>query len=236
MILFYKMEENMKPKEVTRDVYLIGDSDISDSRDCSVYLLNLGELVLIDAGAGPSVDELIRNIERLGLDPAKISTVILTHCHIDHVGGAQEFKKRFGARIIMHELDAEAVEKGDNKMTAADWYGINLEPLPVDIKLTKDEEKVMAGGQEIICLHTPGHSPGSISVYLDRNGQRILFGQDIHGPFLADFGANMKHWQKSMEKLIALKADILCEGHFGIYKPNKKVTEYIERYLEEYGD
>lgn len=226
----------MKPKEVTRDVYLIGDSDISDSRDCSVYLLNLGELVLIDAGAGPSVDELIRNIERLGLDPAKISTVILTHCHIDHVGGAHEFKKRFGARIIMHELDAEAVEKGDNKMTAADWYGINLEPLPVDIKLTKDEEKVMAGGQEIICLHTPGHSPGSISVYLDRNGQRILFGQDIHGPFLADFGANMKHWQKSMEKLIALKADILCEGHFGIYKPNKKVTEYIERYLEEYGD
>lgn len=226
----------MKPKEVTRDVYLIGDSDISDSRDCSVYLLNLGELVLIDAGAGPSVDELIRNIERLGLDPAKISTVILTHCHIDHVGGAHEFKKRFGARIIMHKLDAEAVEKGDNKMTAADWYGINLEPLPVDIKLTKDEEKVMAGGQEIICLHTPGHSPGSISVYLDRDGQRILFGQDIHGPFLSDFGANMKHWQKSMEKLIALKADILCEGHFGIYKPNKKVTEYIERYLEEYGD
>jgi len=226
----------MKPKEVTGDIYLIGDSDISDSRDCSVYLLNLGELVLIDAGAGPSVDKLIRNIEKLGLDPARISTVILTHCHIDHVGGAREFKRRFGSRIVMHELDAAAVEKGDNKMTAANWYGIDLDPLPVDVKLTSDEEKLTVGGQEIVCLHTPGHSPGSISVYLDRGGQRILFGQDIHGPFLAEFGANMADWQKSMLKLLALKADILCEGHFGFYQTNEKVTEYIERYLEEYGD
>jgi glyoxylase-like metal-dependent hydrolase (beta-lactamase superfamily II) len=226
----------MKPKEVTGDIYLIGDSDISDSRDCSVYLLNLGELVLIDAGAGPSVDKLIRNIEKLGLDPARISTVILTHCHIDHVGGAREFKRRFGSRIVMHELDAATVEKGDNKMTAANWYGIDLDPLPVDVKLTSDEEKLTVGGQEIVCLHTPGHSPGSISVYLDRGGQRILFGQDIHGPFLAEFGANMADWQKSMLKLLALKADILCEGHFGFYQTNEKVTEYIERYLEEYGD
>jgi hypothetical protein len=39
-----------------------------------------------------------------------------------------------------------------------------------------------------------------------------------------------------MEELLALNADILCEGHFGIYQPNKKVTAYIERYLEEYGE
>lgn len=226
----------MKSKKVTDDIYLIGDSNITDSRDCSIYLLNLGELVLIDTGAGLSVNGLIRNIERLGLDPKRISNIILTHCHIDHIGGAHEFKKRFDARIIMHELDAEAVERADNRMTAANWYGIELDPLPVDVKLKDEEERLKIGGQEIVCLHTPGHTPGSISVYLDRGGQRILFGQDIHGPFLADFGANMKHWQISMEKLIALKADILCEGHFGIYQPNEKVTEYIERYLEEYGD
>ncbi len=226
----------MKPVQITKDLYLIGDSDITDSRDCSVYLLDLGELVLIDAGAGPSAHALIQNIKGFGLDPSKISTVILTHCHIDHVGGAREFKERFGAHIVMHELDATAVENADNKMTAADWYGINLKPLPIDVRLTKDEERVTISGQEIVFLHTPGHSPGSISVYLDRDGKRILFGQDIHGPFLADFGANMKHWRKSMEKLLALKADVLCEGHFGVYTSKEKVTEYIERYLEEYGD
>jgi glyoxylase-like metal-dependent hydrolase (beta-lactamase superfamily II) len=226
----------MGPKEITGDTYLIGGSDTSDSRDCSVYLLNLGELVLIDTGAGPSAKKIIQNIEKLGLNPAKISTVILTHCHIDHVGGAQEFKKRFGSRIIMHEIDAEAVERGDSRMTAAHWYGIDFTPLAVDVRLTKEEEKLTVIDQEIVCLHTPGHTPGSISVYLDRGGKRILFGQDIHGPFLAEFGANMSHWQKSMEKILALKADILCEGHFGVYQPNEKVTEYIERYVEEYGE
>ncbi|MCX5808403.1 MAG: MBL fold metallo-hydrolase [Proteobacteria bacterium] len=226
----------MGPKEVTEDTYLIGGSDISDSRDCSVYLLNLGELVLIDTGAGPSANKIIQNIEKLGFDPERISTVILTHCHIDHVGGAQEFRKRFGSRIVMHEIDAEAVERGDSRMTAAYWYGVNFAPLAVDVRLTKEEEKLTVSDQEIVCLHTPGHTPGSISAYLDRGGKRILFGQDIHGPFLAEFGANMSHWQKSMEKLLALKADILCEGHFGVYQPNEKVTEYIERYVEEYGE
>ena len=223
-------------KKVTDDIYLIGDSEITDSRDCAVYLLDLGELVLIDTGAGLSVDKLIRNIEGLGLNPKRITNIILTHCHIDHIGGAHEFKKRFNARIIMHELDAEAVEEADNRMTAANWYGINLDPMPIDVKIKGKEETLTIGGQDIVCLHTPWHTPGSISVYLDKGGQRILFGQDIHGPFLADFGANMKHWQKSIETLLALKADILCEGHFGVYQPNEKVTEYIKGYLEEYGD
>jgi len=226
----------MGPREVVKNIYLIGDSDITDAKDCSIYLLDLGELVLIDTGAGTSVDKIISNIEKLGLDPKKISTVILTHCHIDHVGGATQLKKRYGVRIIMHELDAAVVERGDNRMTAAYWYGVIFAPLPVDMKITKEEEQLKVNDQEVVCLHTPGHTPGSISVYLDLGGKRILFGQDIHGPFLPEFGSNISHWQKSMEKLLELKADILCEGHFGVYQPNEKVTEYIERYLDEYGE
>ena len=136
----------------------------------------------------------------------------------------------------MHKLDADVVERGDDRMTAAHWYGVRFSPLPIDVKLTGAEERIDFSGQEIVCLHTPGHTPGSMSVYLDRGGKRVLFGQDIHGPFLTEFGANMSHWRRSMENILALKADILCEGHFGIYQPNDKVTDYIERYLEEYGE
>ena len=63
-----------------------------------------------------SVDAIIHNIKELGLDPGNLSTVILTHCHIDHAGGAHEFKKRFGARIVIHNLDAAAVENGDKSV------------------------------------------------------------------------------------------------------------------------
>lgn len=225
----------MGPVEIVKDIYLVGSSDITDPKDCSVYLLDLGELVLIDAGAGSSTDAIVENIRALGLDPGKLSTVLLTHCHIDHTGGAQEFKNRFGARIVMHSLDAGAVETGDKVLTGASWYGLDFTPLPVDTKLLKDQEFLCFGAQKVVCLHTPGHTPGSLSLYLDRDQKRILFGQDIHGPFLAEFGANMRHWQKSMETLLALNADILCEGHFGIYKPVNEVRQYIERYLEEYG-
>ncbi|HOJ44060.1 MAG TPA: MBL fold metallo-hydrolase, partial [Syntrophorhabdaceae bacterium] len=123
---------------------------------------------------------------------------------------------------------------GDKRMTAAYWYGVDFKPMPVDVKIENPEEVIEIGDHRIVCLHTPGHTPGSISVYIDIHEKRVLFGQDIHGPFLPEFGANMADWRKSMEKLLALKADILCEGHFGIYRPNENVTEYIERYLEEY--
>ena len=226
----------MKAKEVTKGVYLVGSSDISDSRDCSVYLLDLGDLVLVDAGAGPGFNKIVANIEGLGFDPSTISTLILTHCHIDHVGGAYMFKEKYGPTIVMHDLDARVVEKGDSRMTAAFYYNIDFKPLPVDIRLTLDVEHLFVCDHDVVCLHTPGHTPGSMSLYLDLNGTRILFGQDIHGPFLKDFGSDLKAWTKSMNKLLALNADVLCEGHFGVYQPNAKVTEYIERYLEEYGE
>jgi glyoxylase-like metal-dependent hydrolase (beta-lactamase superfamily II) len=230
------MGHGVRPEQIEGGVFLVGGADISDSRDCMVYLLDLGELVMIDTGTGPGINVILSNIQQLGLDPARLSTIILTHCHIDHVGGAHELKKRYGARIIMHELDADVVERGDNKMTAAYWYGVPFEPLKIDMRISGEEERLAFGQHSLVCLHTPGHTPGSISVYLDMYGKRILFGQDIHGPFLAEFGSDIGRWQASMEKLLALKADVLCEGHFGVYRPNEKVTEYIERYLEEYGD
>jgi hypothetical protein len=148
----------MKAKEVTENIYQVGGADITDPRDCAVYLLDRGELVLIDAGAGPSYAEIVRNIEGLGLNPVKLKAVILTHCHIDHIGGAPKFRDAFEAQIIMHHLDAEAVEQGNDRMTAASWYNLSFPPMPVDVKLTKEEERLRFGDQEIICLHTPGHT------------------------------------------------------------------------------
>ncbi len=226
----------MGPTAVTENIYLVGGADITDPKDCAVYLLDLGDLVLIDAGVGSGYDKIVLNIEKLGLNPAKLAAVILTHCHIDHIGGAPAFREAFGARIIMHHLDAEPVEHGDNRMTAASWYNLRFPPTPVDLKLTKDEERLRFGDQEIACLHTPGHTPGSLSVYLDRGGKRILFGQDIHGPFFEEFGADLAAWRRSMAKLLALEADILCEGHFGVYQPKDRVAAYIQHYLETYGE
>lgn len=220
---------------IVEGIYLIGGPNISRSEDATVFVVDCGdELVMIDSGAGRSGKILEKNICDLGLDPQKISTLILTHCHIDHIGGAPYFKEKFNCKLTAHELDAGAIESGDPSLTASSFYGTNFPPTSVDTILKGYQTTLTFSEQEIHCLHTPGHTPGSIAPFLDRKGKRILFGQDIHGPFLKSFGSDLGQWKTSMEKLLSLKADILCEGHFGIFRSPEKVEAYIMRYLEEY--
>jgi len=225
----------IKAQEIIRGVYQIGGGNITAGEDAAIFLIDFaGELVLIDSGAGRSSEQIVRNMETLGFNPHNISSLLLTHCHIDHIGSAPFFRDKYGTKIFIHELDAEPLEKGDSVRTAADWYDTTFPPTAIDRKLKGAEEILKFGAEELHCLHTSGHTPGSISLYLDRDGKRVLFGQDIHGPFHISFGSNIEDWKVSMRKLLALHADILCEGHFGIFEPKEKVREYIERYLDEY--
>jgi glyoxylase-like metal-dependent hydrolase (beta-lactamase superfamily II) len=225
----------MKPYEIIKDIYIVGGPDITDGRDGCIYLINLGELILIDTGAGWSVDKIINNIQKLGLSSKDLNKVILTHCHIDHIGGMPEIKKRFGPKVYIHKLDAPPLETGDQILTAASWYQTTFPPTPVDVKFNLPEEVLTIGEQKIVCLHTPGHTPGSICIYLDKDGKRILFGQDLHGPLLEEFGSNLEDYGRSTKKLLDLEADILCEGHFGIYMTKKDVKNYILSYRRQYG-
>ncbi|MRR35774.1 MBL fold metallo-hydrolase, partial [bacterium] len=215
-------------------IYMVGGSSLSHFQDAAVFVMDCGdELVMIDSGAGKGARSIERHIRDIPLDPAKISLLILTHCHVDHIGSAKYFKDSFGCRIACHELDAAAVETGDPRLTAASWYNTKLPRLEVDLCLRGDQETLRAGSGEIHCIHTPGHTPGSMAVYADRGGKRVLFGQDIHGPFSHEFNSDIRDWRESMEKLLELRADILCEGHFGIFRGRERVEKYIRDYLDQ---
>lgn len=225
----------MEPQEIIRGIYIVGGPELTDPRDGCIYLLHLDELILIDAGAGWSVEKIIANIERLGFDPQNLRKILLTHCHIDHIGGAPELRRRLGAQLYIHRLDASPLEMGDPVLTAATWYQTTFPPTAVDVQLNFDEENLVIGHEKITCLHTPGHTPGSISIYLDRDGKRVLFAQDLHGPLVEGFGSNLADWDRSTKKLLQLEADILCEGHFGIYQTKSEVKKYILSYRRRYG-
>jgi len=219
---------------IAEGIYLVGGPNISRSEDATVFVVDFeGELIMIDSGSGRSSRILEDNIRAAGLDPHKISSLVLTHCHIDHIGSAPYFRSEFGCRILIHEEDAEAIETGDPVRTAANWYETDFPPTKIDEQLRGEEGWFDFGKEGLHWLHTPGHTPGSICLYLDRDGRRILFGQDIHGPFLPSFRSDIGKWQESMEKLLLLKADILCEGHFGIFQPQERVTGYIKKYLRQ---
>ena len=226
---------NRAPFKVCEKVYQVGGPELSSGMDCCVYLVDgSGRLALIDCGCRPGYKAIVANIIRLGFDPGDIGTVLLTHCHIDHVGAAARFKQDYGAELVAHELDARPLENGDRLLTAAFLYGVEFEPLRVDRKIASDEDEVSAGDATIQVLFTPGHTPGSLSAFLDTEHLRVLFGQDIHGPFHPDFGSDISAWRLSMERLLSLQADILCEGHFGVVSPSSAVRAYINGYLERF--
>jgi len=219
-----------KSLKVCKDIYMVGGSDISHPYDCGVYLLDAGDLVLIDSGAGMSFDRLVSNIEKLGFDPKKLKTILVTHAHIDHIGSLHRFQQEFGVRIIAHELDADAIEgRGE---VAAEAYRVAYTPCHVDLRIKGSDEALKLGKYELKVIHIPGHTPGSIAAYVDIDKQRVLFGQDIHGPYYPEWGADPALARLSLQKLVDLKADILCEGHFGIYQPASEVKRYIQQYVD----
>jgi glyoxylase-like metal-dependent hydrolase (beta-lactamase superfamily II) len=225
----------MKPRRVYENIYQVGGAAISDARDGAIYLLDFGELVLLDSGAGIGFEQTIKNIEAVGFNPSEISAVILTHCHMDHIGGAALFRHHFGSRSIMHELDAEIIERGDQHMTAAWCFGIYLQPFPIDVKLRGSKGRLSFGDSMINWIHIPGHTPGSIAVFFDVGGKRILFGQDMSAPLLEDFKCDPIAWRESMDKLLTLDADILCDSHAGVIRLKNQVKAYIERSIIEHG-
>jgi glyoxylase-like metal-dependent hydrolase (beta-lactamase superfamily II) len=218
-------------KEIIQGIYLVGRADKQDSKSCHVYLLDWGELILIDAGTGKNFQKIINNVQSLGFDPFDIKTLILTHCHVDHSAGALQFREQLGCKLVMHTLDAGVLERGDNQLSAGNWFRIPLRPTPIDQKLSGDLNILSWSGRRLHCLHTPGHSPGSMSLYTDVAGKRVLFGQDIHAPIIHKYQSDETVWRQSMQKLLALRADILCEGHLGVMEPAEKVAEFIEYYL-----
>jgi len=223
--------------KVTENVFQIGGSSFSGSGDAGVFLVRCKDdsLVLIDCGVD-SYRILIENIEKLGFNPTHLVGLILTHAHIDHTGSAADFKHYFPSiKIYAHDWEKEVIEgvPGTEPFTAASWYGVIYHPVKVDIIIKKKEEKMEIHGSIFTFLHTPGHTPGSMSVIVQDQGKKILFGQDIHGPFMREFNSSIQDWEDSMKFLISKKADILCEGHFGIYEPAEKVENYIKSQLRQ---
>lgn len=218
-------------KRICESLWQVGGPGMTDGSDCLVYALDLGDLVLVDCGAGPSWPRMRNEIQSAGLDPDGIHTLLLTHAHLDHVGAAAQIRAETGCRVVAHALDAAPIETGDRTRTAASMYGMALEPCTVDHLVRAADETLRFFGGELRLVHTPGHTPGSVVAVAELDGERVLFGQDIHGPFHPAFESDKAQWRISMQRVLALEADILCEGHYGIFRPADAVRRFIEDQL-----
>ncbi len=217
---------------ITDEVFLVGGPALTAAEDAAIYLISVGETAaLIDAGCGRQPDRLLANVAAAGVDAERIKTLLITHCHFDHTGGAAHLRERLGCQVVAHELDARYIEGGDDQVTAATWYGARLPPCPVDRRLAGATETVHLGSRPIEALHIPGHSPGSVAYVMESAGQIVVFAQDVHGPLHPSLLSDHADYQRSLQRLIDLEADILCEGHFGIYRERSEINRFIRSFM-----
>jgi glyoxylase-like metal-dependent hydrolase (beta-lactamase superfamily II) len=210
----------------------VGGDGFTSAEDAAVYLIRFGKRVaIVDAGCGGQTERLAANIRACGIVGQQVDYLLLTHCHFDHTGGAEALRSRYGCAIVVHAADAGALESGDTRRTAASWYGTEMPPLSVDRRITGGEARIDLGERPVTAIHTPGHTPGSVVYLVESDGQRVLFGQDVHGPLHEDFGSDPDAYRQSLIKMADLEADILCEGHYGVFRDAQRVSAFIRSFL-----
>ncbi len=218
--------------KITSHIFQVGGSDLSHPADAAVYLIaDGGHAALVDAGTGKGTQRVRENISASGISMDAIDYIFITHCHFDHTGGIESLRSLCPCKVVAHELDAAFLEDGDSIVTAARWYGTHMEPVKIDIKVEGARQDFTLGGLEIAFLHAPGHSPGSSVLTVRSDGRLVLFGQDVHGPLNDVLRSSRSDYIRSLEFLISLDADILCEGHFGVFQGKDTVRRFIESFL-----
>jgi glyoxylase-like metal-dependent hydrolase (beta-lactamase superfamily II) len=171
----------MIAKPVVPGIYLISFGIVN------TFLIDAGELTLIDAGVEGSERKILRAVEELGKRPSDLRHILITHLHADHTGGLAAIKKATGAKTYMHPLEAadyckgitmRAIQPGKGLMgglmTGIFSRGQNQRTAaaPIDQMLEDGQVLDFAGGLKVI--HAPGHTKGQV-VFLWPGQGGVLF-------------------------------------------------------------
>ncbi|TRO54162.1 MBL fold metallo-hydrolase [Candidatus Bathyarchaeota archaeon] len=208
---------------ITDQVYLVGGGGFGYSApgDCNVYLVDGGSaLALIDTGGGSGAEDILCNVKRMGFDPSMITVAFNTHCHFDHIGGNCDIKEATGCKIAAHEKDRRSIMELDEKSlySMAQERGLSFRAAEVDVTL-KDGDKFPLGEVTLEVIHTPGHTPGCVSLLMrERDGKLGLFCGDVAGAsgrlgYINGLGFDLADWKRSIRRMLGLKPDRLYPGH-----------------------
>jgi glyoxylase-like metal-dependent hydrolase (beta-lactamase superfamily II) len=200
---------------------------IPGMRGANVYLLLSSSLTLVDTGMPGSEETILAYIEGLGFRRTDLTRIVITHSHLDHVGGLAALKQRTSARVLAHADEAPSISgKGDALLPQSGVVRLFLrlvgrlmphaEPAAVDVALHDGDHLDLLGGAEVV--HVPGHTPGAIALYLP--SERLLICGDVIDhrggkvglpPKL--FSVDMEQAIDSVRRLAELEFDVLCPGH-----------------------
>jgi glyoxylase-like metal-dependent hydrolase (beta-lactamase superfamily II) len=218
---------------LTPEVLLVGGGSLtgfglSSDFDAHVYLLDGGqELALVDCGMGTAAGKqrVLENIRAAGIDPARISRLLLTHYHTDHASGAARYRQELSLRVAFSASERAALELPDHSRTSfhlaqeAGFFPADFDypACPVDDPLV-DEQEFSVGSLDVRYLSTPGHCAGHGSFLVSGQHSTYLLGGDAvfaGGKLLlqATPDCDLRQSLDSVERLATVGFDALLPGH-----------------------
>lgn len=228
----------IEPFRIADGLYYVGDKKVC------IHLIDTGAgLILIDSGYLGAEHILVDNIWRAGFDPKEIKIIIHTHGHSDHYGASDEFKKMYGCKLAISEIDAKLVKK-----RALDGnIGGELHPLAkapeFDIEI-KNGDIIELGNTKIRCVLTPGHTEGVISLFF-----KVTFeGKTYTAGLFGGVGTNALkltylYYNDSPKKLPEMMLDSIekmrmeeVEIHLGNHPTNNHTLEKRNEQIEKGGN
>ncbi len=201
-----------------------------------IHTLNLGELrsncyvvetapgrcIIVDLGG--DADYLMNFLK---LNKLKLTKILLTHGHFDHIGGVEEVRRLTGAEVFIHLNDSEMLTSEKYSLAS----GMSYDPfIPVTLWTAVEEDAIIQDGElSFKVIHTPGHSGGSVCYICE---DVIFSGDTLFNRSIGrtDFlGSNPIDMKKSLKKLSLLEGDYkVLPGH------NMPTTLDFERKMNPY--
>lgn len=222
--------------EIIEGIHRVDEAS-SNLAHSNVYLvINEKDLVVVDTGMPGNAKKIVAYIQKIGHQPSEVSTIILTHYHIDHAGSVKDLKDLVNAKIAVGAGDKDFVSgdkpypKPKNILARAASSFIKVAPVNVDITL-KDADRIGS----LTVIDAAGHTPGSIFLYDPQ--RKVLFAGDtlrldgdkvVAGP--KQYVWDEEKEQQSIAKLATLDFGVMLPGHGEILKTNASnaVKEFID--------